>query len=140
MAHVVDGGFRRHRGGLLDTGQPHRPHHLAGAPIDGSFSVGGLLLGLMVHMAMSVLFGVILAALVGRLAGTLPALLAAGMAFGLAVWLVNQYVTWPAIDQTAAQAFTPWVLAVGHLLFGLVTAVLVGRLPAHRGLGRQLPA
>jgi hypothetical protein len=62
------------------------------------------------------------------------------MAFGLAVWLVNQYVTWPAIDRSAAQAFTPWVLAVGHLLFGLVTAVLVGRLPAHRGLGRQLPA
>jgi hypothetical protein len=31
------------------------------------------------------------------------------------------------------------VLAVGYLLFGLVTTVLVGRLPAHRGLGRQLP-
>jgi hypothetical protein len=60
------------------------------------------------------------------------------MAFGLAVWLVNQYVIWPALDQTAAQAFTPWVLAVGRL-FGLVTAVLPGRLPAHRGLGRQLP-
>jgi uncharacterized membrane protein YagU involved in acid resistance len=110
-----------------------------GAPIDGGFSAGALLLGLMVHLAMSVVFGVILAALVGRLAGTLPALLAAGMAFGLAAWLLNQYVTWPVIDQTAAQAFTPWVLAVGHLLFGLVTAVLFGRLPAHRGLGRQLP-
>jgi hypothetical protein len=104
---VVDGGARRHRGGLLDTCQPHRPHRLAGAPIDGSFSVGALLLGLMVHMAMSVVFGVILAALVGHLGDTLPALLGVGMAFGLAVWLMDQYVLWPAIDQTAAQAFTP---------------------------------
>ena len=50
---------------------------------------------------------------VGALAGLLGGV---GMAFGLAVWLVDQYMLWPAIDQTAAQAFTPWVLAVGHLL------------------------
>lgn len=74
---------------------------------------------------------------VGALAGLLGGV---GMAFGLAVWLVDQCMLWPAIDQTAAQAFTPWVLAVGYLLFGLVAAVLLGRLPAHRGPGRQLPA
>ncbi len=111
-----------------------------GAPTDGSFSIGALLLGLLVHMVMSVAFGVVLATLATRLAGTLPALLAAGMTFGLVLWLVNQYVIWPAIDETAAQAFTPWVFAAGHLLFGLVAAVLLGRQPAHRGLGRQLPA
>lgn len=111
-----------------------------GAPTDGSFRVGALLLGLMVHMVMSVAFGVVLATLATRLAGTLPALLAAGMTFGLVLWLVNQYVIWPAIDETAAQAFTPWVFAIGHLMFGLVAAVLLGRQPARRGLGRQLPA
>jgi hypothetical protein len=110
-----------------------------GAPTDGSFSIAALLLGLMVHMGMSVVFGVILATLVGRLAGTLPAVVA-GMTFGLVLWLVNQYVIWPAIDETTAQAFTPWVLAVGHLMFGLVAAALITRQPAGRGLGRELPA
>lgn len=110
-----------------------------GVPTDGRFSIAALLLGLMVHMVMSVVFGVVLAALVGRLAGTLPAVVA-GMTFGLMLWLVNQYVIWPVIDETAAQAFTPWVLAVGHLMFGLVAAVLIARQPAGRGLGGQLPA
>ena len=42
----------------------------------------------------------------------------ADMAFGLIVWLVMQYLVWDAIDPAAAERFTPWVFAIGHLMYG----------------------
>lgn len=95
-------------------------------PLDGAFSWPGLLIGMVVHMMMSVVLGLVLAALVGatgRVGGSPIGLAAVGMAYGLVVWLVNQYGIWPLIDRAAAEAFTPWVFAVGHLMFGLVAGL-----------------
>jgi hypothetical protein len=43
-----------------------------------------------------------------------------------------QYGIWPAIDAAAAPRFTPWVFALGHLMFGAATAVLIGTSPGRR--------
>jgi hypothetical protein len=41
------------------------------------------------------------------------------------VWLVMQYLLWDAIDPAAAERFTPWVFAIGHLMYGLVTGLAI---------------
>lgn len=71
---------------------------------------------------------------VRRLAASPAGLAVTGMVFGLAVWAVMQYGIWPAIDAAAAAPrFTPWVFALGHLMFGAVTALLIGTSPvSHR--------
>ncbi len=74
-----------------------------------------------------------------------------------------QYGIWRAVDAAAAQAFTAWVFAVAHLLFGMMAASFAamaisdsdtpyqparrrptgsgGRLPWPRGIGApQSPA
>ncbi|MGH3432905.1 MAG: hypothetical protein ACRDQB_08735 [Thermocrispum sp.] len=95
-----------------------------GAPLDGTFSFGALVLGLVVHMIMSMMLGVLGAAAVRLVRGvpsTRGALAALGMAVGLVVWLVMQFAIWQAVDEAAAEAFTPWIFAVGHLMYGAVT-------------------
>lgn len=119
------------------------------APLSGGFSGGALALGLLIHMATSMMLGVAIAlvadrARAGRLAAT-----ALGMTAGLAVWLVNQDGIWHAIDSAAAHRFTPWVFALGHLMFGVVAgaaAVTGARThtrtsttrPAHTATGRPV--
>jgi hypothetical protein len=49
-----------------------------------------------------------------------------GMVLGIAVWLVMQHGLWPAVDAAAAPRFNPWVFALGHMMFGAVTALLAG--------------
>lgn len=92
------------------------------APLDATFSWGGPLLGMAVHLAMSILLGVVLAALVSATPGLARkpgATGIIGMVYGLGVWLVMQYALWPALDDAAADRFTPWVFAVGHVIYGL---------------------
>ena len=96
------------------------------APLDGSFNAGALVLGMTMHMMTSAMLGVVIAVAAQRLRGAV--MLAAGMGVGLSVWLVNQYVVWPAIDSAAADRFTPWVFAVGHLMYGMATALAALRL------------
>jgi hypothetical protein len=100
--------------------------------VNASFSVGGTVIGLVVHMMMSMVLGMALAAIVGtvrvlgadrvRRAGT-------GMVFGVVVWLVMQYVVWKVVDPTAAPLFTPWVFALGHLMYGVATGLGLSRTP-----------
>jgi len=99
-----------------------------GAPLGAAFSGGALVLGLVIHMMMSVVLGVVFAVGVrtaGRLAASTATLTITGMMFGLAVWAVMQYGIWPALDPAAAPKFTPWVFALGHLMFGAATALLL---------------
>ncbi len=80
-------------------------------------------------MMMSMGLGVVLAVglrAVRPLAASPAALAITGMVFGLVVWAVMQYGIWPAIDAGAAPKFTPWVFALGHLMYGAATALLVG--------------
>ena len=48
----------------------------------------------------------------------------------MAAW-AGQLVALNAIDPDARSLFTPWVLFVGHLMFGMVSAawMALGRLP-----------
>jgi hypothetical protein len=48
--------------------------------------------------------------------------IAGGMLFAAGLWAVMQYGVWRGIDAAAAQAFTPWVFAIAHLLFGMMAA------------------
>jgi uncharacterized membrane protein YagU involved in acid resistance len=91
-------------------------------PTDATFSVSGLIIGGAVHMMMSIILGVMLALLAEQVPATPNVLLLGGMGYGLVVWLINQYIIWPVVDPTAATAFTPWVFAVGHLMYGVVAA------------------
>jgi hypothetical protein len=100
-----------------------------GAPLDARFSGGAVVLGLAVHMTMSMALGMAVAVAVRAVTplAARPAVLAmTGMVFGIAVWLVMQYGLWPAVDAAAAPRFTPWMFALGHVMFGAVTALLAG--------------
>lgn len=107
-----------------------------GAPLGTQFSGGALVLGLVIHMMMSMVLGMVFAVgvrTISRLGASTATLTITGMMFGLVVWAVMQYGIWPAIDPAAAAKFTPWVFALGHLMFGAATALLTGTSPArHR--------
>ena len=106
-----------------------------GAPTGAAFSGGALALGLIVHMMMSMALGMAFAAGLRAfrpLAASRARLAMTGMAFGLGVWAVMQYGIWPAIDAGVAPKFTPWVFALGHLMFGAVTALAIGTSPGLR--------
>ena len=97
-------------------------------PLGGAFSWPGLLIGMVVHLAMSIALGMALAVPVTAIGGwatTTAGGVLAGMAFELIVWLVMQYLVWDAIDPAAAERFTPWVFAIGHLMYGLVTRLAI---------------
>ncbi len=92
------------------------------APLDGTFSAPALVIGMAVHMMMAMLFGTLIAAAAYRLPAARSLVIAGGMLFAAGLWAVMQYGIWRAIDAAAAQAFTPWVFAIAHLLFGMMAA------------------
>lgn len=99
-----------------------------GAPLDETFSGGGLVLGLVIHMMMSMILGMVFAVAVrsaGRVAGNAAAVVGGGMVFGIVVWVVMEFLVWRLVDPAAAEAFTPWVFAVGHAMYGAATALVV---------------
>lgn len=95
-----------------------------GAPLDGTFSGGALALGLVIHMMISMMLGVVIVTATASkgLSSAARALIA--MAIPIAAWAV-QLVVWDAVDPAASAAFTPWVLFVGHAMFGMVAAAWV---------------
>jgi uncharacterized membrane protein YagU involved in acid resistance len=111
-----------------------------GAPLGATFSWGALVLGMVVHVMMATLLGMVFAALVSRYSTNRTALLTAGMVYGVMIWLLMQYVLWPLVDAAAAQAFTAWVFATGHLLYGMVTAMVVAPALAAGVLRRERTA
>jgi hypothetical protein len=92
------------------------------APLDGRFSATALVIGLAVHMTMAMLFGTLIAAAAHRLPAARSLVIAGGMLFAALLWAMMQYGIWRAVDAAAAQAFTTWVFAVAHLLFGMMAA------------------
>jgi hypothetical protein len=92
------------------------------APLDGTFSAPALVIGMAVHMMMAIMFGTLIAAAAYRLPAARSLVFAGGMLFAAGLWAVMQYGVWRGIDAAAAQAFTPWVFAIAHLLFGMMAA------------------
>lgn len=92
-----------------------------GAPLDGAFSAGALVLGLMVHMMLSMMLGAGIAAAATRpgISATNQTVIA--LVVPMAAW-AGQLVIWEAVDQAGHAAFTPWVLFVGHAMFAMVAA------------------
>lgn len=107
-----------------------------GAPLDGAFSPGAALLGVAIHLVVSTIVGTVIAEFVmrGDLDGGVIFLVALGI--GVVAWVVQTFA-WPAIDPTSHQAFTAWVLAAAHAVFGVSTALVLKRLaPVARGAVR----
>jgi hypothetical protein len=106
------------------------------APLGSTFSGGALVLGLVLHMMMSMGLGMgfaVAVRTVSWLGASRANLTMTGMIFGITVWVVMQYGIWHAIDAGAAPKFTPWVFALGHLMFGAATALLTGVSPVRHG-------
>jgi hypothetical protein len=104
----------------------------AGAPLDGSFDAGALALGMMAHMALSMMLGAAIALIASRIGGGAAATGLVALGVATAAWAVGA-VAWNAIDADGFEAFTPWVLATGHLMFAVATAaVLAGFERLHR--------
>ena len=98
-----------------------------GAPLGGGFVPTAFVLGLAVHLAISTAVGTVLAWFVvrGSLDGSVVFVLALGL--GAGAWVVQAFA-WPAVDSSASASFTPWVLAVAHVLFALGAALALNRL------------
>jgi hypothetical protein len=92
------------------------------APLNGTFSAPALVIGVAVHMTVAIIFGTAIAALARRLPGARSLVIAGGILFVAVVWPVMQYGVWYSIDEQAAEGFTEWVMAVAHLIFGLIVA------------------
>lgn len=99
-----------------------------GAPLDYEFSLGALVLGMILHMMMAMTLGAAVATIVSkvaRLGTSLGSRLLTGVGIALLVWLVMEYVAWPLVDRAAAESFTTWIFAVSHIIFGMVTAAVL---------------
>lgn len=92
-----------------------------GAPLDGAFSIGALVLGLMVHMMLSMMLGAGIAAAATRPGVSATNQTVIAMVAPLAAW-AGQRVIWQAVDPTGRAAFSPWVLFIGHVMFAMVAA------------------
>jgi hypothetical protein len=95
------------------------------APLNGTFSVPALIVGLAVHMTVASIFGTAIAALAQRRPRARSLVIAGGILLTAVVWPVMQYGVWYTIDERAAEGFTDWIFAVAHLFFGLIAASLV---------------
>lgn len=92
------------------------------APLNGTFSVGGLFIGLAIHMTVASIFGTAIAAIALRLPAKRSVVIASGILFIALVWPVMQWEVWYRLDYDAAEDFTGWIFAVAHLCFGLTAA------------------
>ncbi len=94
------------------------------APLNGTFSAAALIIGLAIHMMMAAFFGLVIVLVARHLPGVRSIVVAVGLLLVGAVWPAMQYGLWRAIDPVAARDFTPWVLAIGHLMFGILAATI----------------
>lgn len=92
------------------------------APLNATFSLPALLIGLTVHMTLASVFGTAIALLAQRLPGARSLVIAGGILLVAVVWPVMQWGVWYQIDEVAAQGLTDWIFAVAHLLFGVTAA------------------
>lgn len=95
-----------------------------GAPLDGTFSGEALALGLVIHMMVSMMLGVVIIAATSSKSLSSGARAMIAMAIPIVAW-AGQLVVWEAVDLSARDAFTPWVLFVGHAMFSMIAAAWV---------------
>lgn len=91
-------------------------------PLDGTFSLGGTVLGVMMHMGLSMMLGAMVALIAERRAATGSSAVAIGVGVAAAAW-VGQLVVWSAVDSAASDAIRPWIFAVSHAVFGMVAGL-----------------
>jgi uncharacterized membrane protein YagU involved in acid resistance len=111
---------------LFLGGSAWGPPRMIGAMVMGSevlpppatFSLGVVLVAMLVHFILSVVFAIILAFLVNRM--TLGAAIGAGAVFGFVLYLVNFYgftAIWPWFEMARN-----WVSVFAHISFGIAAA------------------
>ena len=98
----------------------------------GSFAFGSVATGAAIHMMNSVVLGALFAVVVAALLrhASRMTIWMAGAMYGLAVWLVMVVGVSQGLQGSGlfASAIPEWAWAVGHVVFGLMTAmVLTGR-------------
>ena len=104
-----------------------------GAPLDAEFSGGALVLGGVIHMMMSMGLGAAVAVIVskvGRLGRSLGTRVFTGLVIAMTVWIAMDFIIWPLIDSAAADAFTTWIFAVAHAVFGMTAPLALYALSA----------
>lgn len=94
------------------------------APLNGSFSVPALVIGLAVHLTVASFFGTAIALLAQRLPGSRSLVVAGGVLLVAVVWPVMQWGVWYRLDEAAANELNDWIFAVAHLVFGVAAAGL----------------
>lgn len=94
------------------------------APLNGSFNTTAALIGIAAHMMIAMMLGVAIALLAARIAHGPTATLTLALGVSLAAWL-GGIVIWDAIDSSAFQAFTPWVLLTGHAMFAMAAGGVI---------------
>jgi hypothetical protein len=92
------------------------------APLDATFSLPALLIGLAVHMTVASFFGTAIALLAQRLPGARSLVIAGGILLVAVVWPVMQWGVWYKLDEVAAEGLNDWIFAIAHLLFGVTAA------------------
>jgi len=97
------------------------------APLNGRFDGTAALVGIAAHMMISMMLGVVIALLAGKLAHGTAATLMVAVGASIAAW-VGGILIWDAVDATAFDAFTPWVLFTGHLMFGMAAGGVIAAL------------
>lgn len=94
------------------------------APLNGSFSVPALVIGLAVHLTVASFFGTAIALLAQRLPGSRSLVVAGGVLLVAVVWPVMQWGVWYRLDEAAANELNDWIFTVAHLVFGVAAAGL----------------
>ena len=92
------------------------------APLNATFSVPALLIGLAVHMTVASVFGTAIALLAQRMPGARSLVIAGGILLVAVVWPVMQWGVWYKLDEVAAEGLNDWIFAIAHLLFGVTAA------------------
>jgi hypothetical protein len=107
---------------------------LQSVQIPVSFTVAGVVLGLMGHMMNSVVLGLIFAGLFSRVARSRAGLVMTGAIYGFAIFAVMWHGVLPAVNPVMLN-LNPTVFAVSHLMWG---AVLGGLVPQTTGVTVKL--
>ena len=94
------------------------------APLNGTFDGTAALIGIAAHMMIAMSLGIVIALVAARLASGPAATLALALGVTTAAWL-GGILIWDAVDTTAFQVFTPWVLLTGHAMFAMAAGGVV---------------
>lgn len=110
------------------------------SPPPGNFVPGSSLAGLVMHGAIGAFLGLIFAAvlyniLVPRLRGTAAESVVAGGVLGLTTWAFLGMIVGPLVTPSLiwVQGTIPWSFFASHLVFGLVTSLILYATAPRRG-------